>query len=293
MRMKKYSITLASFRKIEPIEETLPKLARQGYDAVEMFGEPEGVEVQKLKDVLGMYDMPVCGITGMWGRVSEEGWKRRLLSSNQTLVQSSINYVHDCIKMCNLLGGEEMNVCLFADDLPSFDRTHGVLALDEKERLARRAVPILTELCRFASDHGVKLVLEPLNRYSTPHCSTAKDALAIVRDVNSDSLGILLDTFHMNIEEDSFEDAIRTADGYLKHTHFADNNRKMPGFGHIDFSTIIRCLRENSYGGYVSFEPNIANENYEHVTKAGLDLVKTLSHTDLHEKFRPTSIALE
>ncbi|MEW6604515.1 MAG: TIM barrel protein, partial [Thermoproteota archaeon] len=188
----KYSITLASFRKIEPIEETLSKLAGQGYDAVEMFGEPKAVDIQKLKDVLGVYGMPVCGITGMWGRVSDEGWKRRLLSSDQTLVQNSIKYVHDCVKMCNLLDGEEMNICLFADELSSFDRTHSVLAQDEKERLARRAVPILTELCRFASDRGVKLVLEPLNRYSTPHCSTAKDALAIVRRVNSDSLGILL-----------------------------------------------------------------------------------------------------
>jgi sugar phosphate isomerase/epimerase len=287
----KYSITLASFRKIEQIEETLSKLAKQGYDAVEMFGEPEGVDIQKLKDAFGMYDMPVCGITGMWGRVSEEGLKRRLLSSEQTLVQSSIKYVHDCVKMCSLLGGEEMNICLFADELPSFDKTHSVFAQDEKERLARRAVPILAELCRFASDHGIKLVLEPLNRYSTPHCSTSKDALAIVRQVNSDSLGILLDTFHMNIEEDSFEDAIRTVGGYLKHTHFADNNRKMPGFGHIDFSNIVRCLRETGYSGYVSFEPNIADENYAHATKAGLDFVKALSHAGLHEKFRPTSLA--
>jgi len=273
----KYSISLASFRKIEPIESTLSKLARQGYDAVEMFGEPKEVDIQKLRDVLGMYGMPVCGITGMWGRSSGEGWKRKILSSDQALVQSSIEYVHDCVKLCNLLDGEEMNICLFADESSSFfDRTHNVFSQNEKERLARKAVTILAMLSKFASDYGVKLVLEPLNRYSTPHCSTAKDALAIVRQVNSDSLGMLLDTFHMNIEEDSFEDAIRTAGTYLKHMHFADNNRKMPGFGHIDFATIVQCLQETCYNGYISFEPNIADGDYEHATKSGLDFVRAL-----------------
>jgi sugar phosphate isomerase/epimerase len=168
-----------------------------------------------------------------------------------------------------------MNVCLFADELPGFDRTHSMLAQNEKEQFSRKAMPILAELCKFASDYGVQLVLEPLNRYSTPYCSTAMDAAAIVRQVNSNSLGILLDTFHMNIEEDSFEDAIRTAGQLLKHSHFADNNRKMPGSAHIDFAAITGCLQEIGYNGYVSFEPNFADRNYERATKAGLDFVKS------------------
>lgn len=277
----KYSITLASFRKIEPIEETLSKLDGQGYDAIEMFGEPQDVDVAKLKDVFGTYGVPVCGITGMWGQAGKGGWKRKLLSSDQSLVRASKKYVQDCVKMCNSLGGKEMNVCLFADELPGFDRTHSILAQNEKDQLAGKAVPILAELCRLAADYGVKLVLEPLNRYSTPYCSTAKDAAAIVRQVNSDSLGMLLDTFHMNIEEDSFEDAICTAGRLLEHTHFADNNRKMPGSAHIDFAAIVRCLQEIGYNGYVSFEPNIADRNYKRATKVGLDFVKskvTLSH---------------
>jgi sugar phosphate isomerase/epimerase len=278
----KYSITLASFRKIEPIEETLSKLTGQGYDAVEMFGEPKDVDVAKLKDLFSTYRLPVCGITGMWGAAGKESRKRKLLSTDQGLVRASKEYVQDCVRMCNSLDGEEMNICLFADELPGFDRTHSVLAQNEKERFARRAVPILAELCLFAADHGVKLVLEPLNRYSTPYCSTAKDAAAIVKQVNSGSLGILLDTFHMNIEEDSFENAIRTTGRLLKHTHFADNNRKMPGFAHIDFAAIVRCLQEIGYDGCISFEPNIANKNYEHATKSGLEFVK-LIETDVRE----------
>ncbi|MFL6498441.1 MAG: TIM barrel protein, partial [Nitrososphaera sp.] len=91
-----------------------------------------------------------------------------------------------------------------------------------------------------------------------------------------DSLGILLDTFHMNIEEDSFNDAIKISQRLLRHMHFADNNRKMPGFAHIDFSDIVKSLVEISYNRYISFEPNIANRYYEHATRYGLDFVKRI-----------------
>ena len=270
----KYSITLASFRKLEPLEETLPKLAKQGYDAVEMYGEPADSDLSKLKDVFSTNALPVCGITGMWGSASNHGWKRLLSSSNQDLVRTTMSYVQDCIKMCNSLDGKELNVCLFTDELKGFDRTHAVLSDKEKDSFRKSSVPILSELCSFASDNGVQLVLEPLNRYSTPYCCSAKDAIDIVREVNSESLGILLDTFHMNIEEDSFEYPILATGTALKHTHFADNNRKMPGFAHIDFSTIVRSLHDIGYNGYISFEPNIADKDYEHAVNAGLEFIK-------------------
>ena len=276
----KYSITLASFRKIEPVEETLSKLAGHGYDAVEMFGEPEKVDVAKLKDTFSAHGMPVCGVTGMWGSISEDGWQRKMLSSDPALVKASKKYVQDCVRMCNSLGGKELNVCLFADDLPGLDRTHGQLARQDKERLlSERAVPALAELCAFAADHGVQLVLEPLNRYSTPYCSAAKDAVFVAQKIDSDSLGVLLDTFHMNIEEDSFEGAILATGKLLKHAHFADNNRKMPGLAHIDFNAIVKSLKEIGYEGYVSFEPNVPDRNYESATRTGLEFVQRLARS--------------
>ena len=270
----KYSITLASFRKIEPIEGTLATLAKQGFDAIEMFGEPSEVDTKKLRDVFSSYNLPVCGITGMWGSVSPDGWKRKLLSTDPMLVQASEQYVIDCLKMCNVLGGKEMNICLFADDIQAFDRTHKIIPGKEKELFASKVVPVMSRLCRKASDYGIQLVLEPLNRYSTPYCATAADAVAIARKVNS--LGIMLDTFHMNIEEDLFADAIQIARQLLLHTHFADNNRKMPGFAHIDFSTIVKSLKEIRYAGYISFEPSIADKKYEHATKYGLNFIKRI-----------------
>jgi sugar phosphate isomerase/epimerase len=270
----KYAITLASFRKIEPIEDTLAVLTKQGYDAIEMFGEPTEVDRKKLLDSLKSYSLAVCGVTGMWGSISSDGWKRRLLSSDPSLVEASEQYVIDCLKLCNTLGGHEMNVCLFTDDIKGVDKTHSIISANEKELFAAKAVPIMKSLCKSAVDYGIQLVLEPLNRYSTPYCATAKDAIAITQQV--DSLGVLLDTFHMNIEEDLFKEAIQSSRKFLRHMHFADNNRKMPGFAHIDFSTIVKSLNGIDYDGFISFEPNIADKNYVHAIKYGLDFVKRM-----------------
>jgi len=271
----KYSITLSSFRKLEPIEDTLAILAKQEYDALEMFGEPDEVDTKKLVDSLESYGLPVCGITGMWGSISSNGWKRKLLSNDPSIVRASEEYVSDCLRLCSLLGGHEMNVCLFADEIRSgTDRTHRVIPSKEKEVFSSKAVPLMKNLSKKAADYGIELLLEPLNRYSTPYCATAEDAIAIVQQV--DSLGILLDTFHMNIEEDSFNDAIMGSQKFLRHTHFADNNRKMPGFAHIDFSTIVKSLVEIGYDRYISFEPNIADRYYEHTTRSGLEFIRKI-----------------
>ncbi|HZC88088.1 MAG TPA: sugar phosphate isomerase/epimerase family protein, partial [Nitrososphaera sp.] len=220
-----------------------------------------------------------------WGAISKDGWKRKLLSSDLAVVQAAQKYVCDCIRMCNILDGKEMNICLFADDMPGFDKTHGAITAQEKKSFTAKAIPIMSQLCKVAKDSGVKLVLEPLNRYSTPYCASANDALIIAQQV--ESLGILLDTFHMNIEEDSFADAIQSCRDFLQHTHFADNNRKMPGFAHIDFYAIVKSLHAIGYSGYVSFEPNISDRNYEFTIKHSLEFIRQI---DLQSKSVTTAV---
>ncbi|HYY49326.1 MAG TPA: sugar phosphate isomerase/epimerase family protein [Nitrososphaeraceae archaeon] len=275
----KYSITLSSFRNIvEPLEQTLDRLIIQGYDAVEMFGEPESVELEHLKELFQSYNISICAITGMWGSISLDGWKRKLLSLDQSLIRSSQKYVKQCIDMCHLLGGKKINICLFADEkLASIDKNHQVISEQEKVAVIHRVLPVLSELAKYANDRGIQTLLEPLNRYSTPFCSTASDAVAIAQKINQDNFGVLLDTFHMNIEEDSFENAIISSQGLLHHTHFADNNRKMPGLGHIDFRTIMKALNRIGYNSeYISFEPNLTSDRYRADTEFGLNFIKSL-----------------
>jgi sugar phosphate isomerase/epimerase len=275
----KYSITLSSFRSIvEPLEQTLHTLLNQGYDAIEMFGEPESVKLEYLRELFQSYDISVCGVTGMWGSISPDGWKRKLLSLDQSLIRYSRKYVMQCIDMCHLLGGKKLNICLFADDkLASIDKNHQVISEREKLPVIQRVLPILSELAGYANDRGIQTLLEPLNRYSTPYCTTAADAVRIAQKINQDNFGVLLDTFHMNIEEDSFENAIISTDGMLHHTHFADNNRKMPGLGHIDFKTIMKALNRIGYNSeYISFEPNLTSDRYRADTEFGLNFIKSI-----------------
>lgn len=273
----KYAITLSSFCHIEPIERTLERLQGQGYDAVEMFGEPQKMGMKKLRDIFDSFNFHVCGITGMWGSISEDSWKRRILSADRSIAKHTEEYVMDCIKMCQSVGGNEMNICLFADsDMATYDRNHRSLSGDKKEAVIQKAIPLLNTLSRFAKDYGVHILVEPLNRYNTPFCSSAKDAFVIANKVNHDNFGLLLDTFHMNIEEDSLEDTILKSRKLLRHMHLADNNRKMPGYAHINFQSIMRSLFGIGYNGYASFEPNVNDKDYENFTKRGLEFIKSL-----------------
>lgn len=285
----RYSITLSSFNHIEPIERTLERLQGQGYDAVEMFGEPKKMEMKKLRDIFDSFNFPVCGITGMWGTISEDGWKRKLLSVDRSISKHAEEYVMDCIRMCQSVGGNEMNICLFADnEMAAFDRNHRMLSEDKKGAVLQKAVPLLTKLSKFAEDHGVHMLLEPLNRYNTPFCSTAKDGLIIARKVNQDHFGLLLDTFHMNIEEDSFEDAILKSRKLLRHMHFADNNRKMPGYAHTNFQSIMRSLCSIGYNGFASFEPTINAKEYENSTQNGLGFIKSIEKLFSSSSYSPS-----
>ena len=273
----KYAITLASFRQIEPLQTTLEKLSGLGFDALEMYGEPGTGRFRKLADLFGSYQFRICGVTGVWGAANSGGQNRILLTSNRALQKQAQAYVKDCIKMCQFLGGRHLNVCLFSDkNLSTYERTHRIVSLAKKRKILQAATARLRDLARFASDYGVHLVLEPLNRYSTIYCSTAQDARFIVDRVDHNNFKMMLDTFHMNIEEDSIEKTIYESRKTLAHVHFADNNRKMPGQGHINFAKIMQRLKIIKYDGFATFEPTMAGSGYRQLIKEGLEYIRSL-----------------
>ncbi|HKU84223.1 MAG TPA: sugar phosphate isomerase/epimerase family protein [Candidatus Nitrosocosmicus sp.] len=270
-----FSITLSSFMNIQENEmQTLENLSQLGLTEVELYGEPDDMDWNYFKDLLNSYNIRVIGITGMWGMSSSNGWKRRLLSNDKSILKYSEEYVLKCIRLCNYFGGKQINLCLFSDPIYSFDVTHRNVIQNNKTKTLSSCVPLLNRLLKFAKEFGVTLVIEPLNRYSTPYCSTYSDIAPLIE--SCDELELMLDTFHMNIEEDSFEETILNSQHSLAHMHFADNNRKMPGFGHIDFSMILRTLKKIIYEGKISFEPTISERNYVDDIKFGLDYVKKL-----------------
>ena len=270
-----YSITLSSFLRLqEDMESTLHNLNQLGLENTEMFGEPDQINRANFKDIFSTYNFHVTGITGMWGKSSPNGWKRRLLSNDQGMVKYSKNYVLNCIDLCEYFGGNKINICLLSDPIHYLDVTHNSVLTDEKTRSLKKSIPLLNSLSLIAKDHDIHLAIEPLNRYSTPYCCNYNDTLILLE--NCPNLRLMLDTFHMNIEEDSFSDVIIRGNDRLVNMHFADNNRKMPGQGHIDFKSIITSLKKISYLGYISFEPTIPNSDYKTNINSGLEFIKNL-----------------
>lgn len=275
----KYSITLSSFREIEPLNSTLERLSKLQIDSVEMYGEPDGVDVKSLLDLVSSYKVSISGITGMWRHPSvNQPSSRELITNDKQQLSQTLNYIRGCIILCELLGGSTFNICLFGDDSTlSMDKNHGRLTEEKKRRLISSTFEPLNRLSAFAEDRGVELLIEPLNRYSTPVCNTAKDAIFLIESTRSNKMGLLLDTFHMNIEEDSIEKTIIHSKSFLRQVHISDNNRKMPGFGHINFSAVIKSLKQIQFDKILCFEPFVPDCDYENDINYGINTIMELS----------------
>jgi D-psicose/D-tagatose/L-ribulose 3-epimerase len=118
-----------------------------------------------------------------------------------------------------------------------------------------RGVEGISGIADFAANCGVNLCLEVLNRFENHVLNTAEEAVAFVREVGKPNVKVHLDTFHMNIEEDSFGDAIRAAGPLLGHLHVGENNRRVPGKGMLPWHEIGTALRHIGYDGAVVLEP--------------------------------------
>jgi len=129
--------------------------------------------------------------------------------------------------------------------------------------------------CDAAEKEGVQIAFEPINRYETSLLNSVAEGLGFIDKVGSPSLGMLLDTFHMNIEEPSIEASIHAAKGRIFHFHYADSNRLYPGAGHLDFESILRALYATGYERYVSAE-HMSGVNAKESTRLGLEHMKRM-----------------
>ena len=116
------------------------------------------------------------------------------------------------------------------------------------------AVERFHPLMAYAASKGVKVNIEPLNRYESDFILNASEGRRFVDDVGYENGGLMMDLFHMNIEETTFEEGFKNAGDRLFHVHIADSNRRFPGSGHLDFDSAFRTLSEMGYQGYVSAE---------------------------------------
>jgi sugar phosphate isomerase/epimerase len=130
-------------------------------------------------------------------------------------------------------------------------------AEDEDRRVLLDA---LEELGEHADGEEVFVLLEPLNRYEDHMLNRLEGAVELCKAAGRDSVRVMGDLFHMNIEEDDPGESIRSAGRYLAHVHLADSNRAQPGAGHSDFASAFGALREIGFDGYLAMECGIRGD---------------------------------
>ncbi|MEW5785759.1 MAG: sugar phosphate isomerase/epimerase family protein [Bacillota bacterium] len=133
----------------------------------------------------------------------------------------------------------------------------------------------IKQLADYAGSKGVPLFLEAINRYELNFLNTVDDTLDFINKLANPWVRILIDTFHMNIEEANLEESIARCGGKLGHVHLADSNRRYPGAGHLDFKKIINSLRRIHYDGYGALEC-LNYPNPRIAAKRGLELLETI-----------------
>ncbi len=124
----------------------------------------------------------------------------------------------------------------------------------EEGQSMSRLIAALRECSEAARAYGVKLALEPINRYETTLINNTAQGLDLIERVSADNFGLLPDTFHMNVEEPVIENSLQACNQQIFHFHVAASNRWYPGAGHLDFKSILGTLAATGYLGYISGE---------------------------------------
>ncbi|MBA2598258.1 MAG: sugar phosphate isomerase/epimerase [Chloroflexia bacterium] len=169
--------------------------------------------------------------------------------TDPALVASTQDYVRTCIDVVAALGG---NVVAG----PLYTPVGKTWQMDDAARAATtdRLIAGLTPLAAYAGEHGVRLAIEPLNRFETSFLNTAAQTMEVIDRLDSPAAGVLLDTFHMNIEEKDQAAAIRLVGDKLFHFHACGSDRGAPGADHIAWDTIAPALRDIGYDGPLVIE---------------------------------------
>lgn len=169
------------------------------------------------------------------------------ISEDATVRANSRQYWKDTIRTVREMGGDILCGPLYSPVgyFPGRRRTDAEWGW---------AIECFSELGPTLDEYGVTLAIEPLNRYETFFLNTVADTVSLCREVDHPKVGILFDTYHANIEEKEVASALRDCGPYLRHLHSCENDRGIPGTGHIDWPSVFSALHEINYNGWLTIE---------------------------------------
>ena len=229
----------------------IEKVARLGFDLCEVASAEFGYySDEQLRELKSCADDHGLGFTYSIGLGAEHD----LASDDSAVRAAGVAHVKRILESMPKVGATVLAGVSYAgwQAMPG----HGITP-DEKRRKEDLAVDAMRALMRVAEDNGVTYCCEVVNRFEHYLLNTAAEGVAFVKRLDSPNAKLLLDSFHMNIEEDDMAAAIRDAGPHLGHFHVGENNRRPPGMGKLPWQDIAAALREIDYQGAVVMEPFI------------------------------------
>jgi len=225
------------------------RVADLGYDVIEVcIEDPQKITSEWLvhESQRAGIDVGICGAFGPDRDVSDPNPHRR---------ENGIDYLRGCVDIAAEVGSPHVAG-------PMFSATGRAELLEPGERQIRwqNAVESLRTVADYADDRGVRLAIEPLNRFETDMVNTVEQGLNLCDDIGRENVGLLVDTFHMNIEEKDIADAVRRAGSRIFHVQVSENDRGTPGSGHVPWDTFFQSLQDIKYSGQIvveSFLPTV------------------------------------
>ncbi len=225
------------------IMKLAPQVAEMGFDWFEVPIEgTEDVDYARAAAILRDNGLEVSVCAAM-------GPDRDLIHPEQHIRDNGVAYLRHCIDAVATLGGTNLVGPLYS----SVGRVWQMTA-EERAKDTDLLVKQLRGLAEYAADHGAVLCVEPLNRFETSFINLASQAIDVVDRVDHPACKIMLDTFHMNIEEQSLGDAIRATGARLAQMHMCENDRGAPGSGHVPWDDVATTLRAINYDGPLVIE---------------------------------------
>ena len=248
------------------LESSLQTISSIGYDGVELaIRDPEIIDQDNLSELIRKSGLEVSAIgTGQaWGeeRLSYTNPDEKI---REKAIERTISHIpfaakHQAVIIIGLLRG------IYPDTV-------------SREQAFAWMQEAFAYCCSKAAEQNVRIAFEPINRFEVNSLHSVKEGLAFIESVGTDNLGMLLDSFHMNIEEPVMEESIRMAGDRIFHFHYADSNRWYPGAGHIDFRSLLQTLDAIGYQGYVSGE-HMPDPDAEESAKLGYICMRSLMNS--------------
>ena len=226
----------------EGLKENIKLISALGFDGVELaVRDPQNLNKENIIQLVDEYslEVPAIGTGQAWG---EEGLS--FSDPNEIVRKMAVERIIEQIKFAFYFHAQVI-----------IGLIRGVVKEGAtREETEEWTIAGLRECLEFAKEKNVKLTLEPVNRYESNFINSMEEGVEFIKKINRPDIGLLADTFHMNIEEPSIYGSIIKAKDFITHVHFADSNRWAPGYGHLDFPKIVDTLKEIGYQGYVSAE---------------------------------------